>query len=666
MKLITEHGQLPLPDDLEISVEQHNPFFSDEGASSVPVTIPATQQALSVLGRPERVGSTSRLRRMAATMSEGVFIKNGQLLLESASADEGITCSFLLAESEFYTQFKEKNLRDIFADKVRQEWTDIGALYAYLAKLYRGEATDDFILCPVAVDYDSEAGSYRVNNAPLDGGQLEYLSRYIPDGEDSILVPDGYGIAPFLYLHRLIDMLFSLSGYTVGLNPFRTDTALKHIIALHNVSDVICTGKIYYSDLVPDMTVSDFLEWLHDKFLAAVRIDPDRKTADIYLMQDVLSGAVPDMDLSGKVDGAVTITFNDSSRVVLKGDTSLEGAAPPMETMDTFCQTNPIVTDVSERIFNIPGTVSRYVVARRLSTGDYYSFASSIGDRTEPVVSSARIGSPYFSYDRQGTSGQEEFSPSDPLPPMVYVGGVLMPYIGDRTHRHTQVNGEKEGEGGQKMIVAYDSGVFDQSANYRLATTQKYDASGSEWTDFSLTPDDLYARFFARYNGLLSRGKTVLSGKLVLTAEEVLRFDIMRSKLYRGQLILCTDLSYSIRRGRVETGTCSFVLLGDTSDPDLRPVFTQQKYYWKLDTSKIDAMIADLKRKWEGVNIEVEAEYSLPENAVRPSSPPASTSQTGYNQLIPVIYTGRNLTTGEILFQEDFVYTEVWFKAAPI
>lgn len=26
MKLITEHGQLPLPDDLEIAVEQHNPF----------------------------------------------------------------------------------------------------------------------------------------------------------------------------------------------------------------------------------------------------------------------------------------------------------------------------------------------------------------------------------------------------------------------------------------------------------------------------------------------------------------------------------------------------------------------------------------------------------------------------------------------------------------
>lgn len=374
MKLITEHGQLPLPDDLEIAVEQHNPFFSDEGASSVPVTIPATQQALSVLGRPERVGGSNRLRRIRATLSEGVFIRNGQLLMESASADEGITCSFLLAESEFYTQFKEKNLRDIFADKVRQEWTDIGALYTYLAKLYRGEAMDDFILCPVAVDYDSEAGSYRVNNAPLDGGQLEYLSRYIPDGEDSILVPDGYGIAPFLYLHRLIDLLFSLSGYTVASNPFRTDTALKQIIVLHNVSDVICTGKIDYSDLVPDMTVSDFLEWLHDKFLATVSINPDKKQADVYLLQDVLSNAVADMDLSGRIDGHVTITFNDTSRVVLKADTSLEGAAPAAETMDDFFMTNEFVLDAVSGDIDTEN-INKAVCARIRATGDYYTYS---------------------------------------------------------------------------------------------------------------------------------------------------------------------------------------------------------------------------------------------------------------------------------------------------
>ena len=291
---------------------------------------------------------------------------------------------------------------------MRQEWTDIRALYAYLAKLYRGEATDDFILCPVAVDYDSEAGSYRVNNAPLDGGALEYLSRYIPDGEDSILVPDGYGIAPFLYLHRLIDMLFSLSGYTVGLNPFRTDTALKQIIVLHNVSDAICTGKIYYSDLVPDMTVSDFLEWLHDKFLATVSINPDKKQADVYLLQDVLSNAVADMDLSGKIDGHVTITFNDTSRVVLKADTSLEGAAPAAETIDDFFMTNEFVLDAVSGDIDTEN-INKAVCARIRATGDYYTY-SDISQ--EDKNGRSRLGSGYFNYDKKNSENCEEFSSS--------------------------------------------------------------------------------------------------------------------------------------------------------------------------------------------------------------------------------------------------------------
>ena len=644
MKLITEHGQLPLPDDLEISVEQHNPFFSDEGASSVPVTIPATQQALSVLGRPERVGGSNRLRRIRATLSEGVFIRNGQLLMESASADEGITCSFLLAESEFYTQFKEKNLRDIFADKVRQEWTDIRALYAYLAKLYRGEATDDFILCPVAVDYDSEAGSYRVNNAPLDGGALEYLSRYIPDGEDSILVPDGYGIAPFLYLHRLIDLLFSLSGYTVGLNPFRTDTALKQIIVLHNVSDVICTGKIDYSDLVPDMTVSDFLEWLEDKFLATARIDPDRKQADVYLLQDVLSNAVADIDLSGKIDGHVTITFNDTSRVVLKADTSLEGAAPAAETIDDFFMTNEFVLDAVSGDIDTEN-INKAVCARIRATG--------------------RLGSGYFNYDKKNSENCEEFSPTDPLPPMVYVDGILMPYIGTRVHRHTQVNGEKEDADGQKIIIAYDRGVFSQDDNCRLATTQKYDALGAAWTEYSLTPDDLYLRFFSLYNGLLRGGKEEMTGHLVLSVQELLSMDILRHKMFKGQHLMITGFAYSLRNQKIMFDNTSFLILKNLSDPDTRPTFQELKFYWKLNSSEVDDRFDYLQSHYGGPNGGGSYRMEYPDGVVYPSGAPTYAGQIGYKQSVTVHFTITDDMLGTTVYEADETL-EIWYEAAAL
>lgn len=661
MKLITEYGQLPLPDDLEISVEQHNPFFSDEGASSVPVTIPATQQALSVLGRPERIGPSSRLRRIAATLSEGVYVRNGQLLMESASADNGITCSFLLAESEFYTRFKEKNLRDIFADKVRQEWQDIDALYGYLAELYRGEEADDFILCPVAVDYDSETGRYRVNNAPLAGGQIEHLSRYIPDGEDSILVPDGYGIAPFLYLHRLIDLLFSLNGYTVELNPFRSDVALKRIIVLHNVSDVICTGKIDYSDLVPDMTVSDFLEWLHEKFLATVRIDPDRKQADICLMQDVLYDAVTDMDLTGKIDGHFTITFNDTSRVVLKADTSLEGAAPAAETIDDFFRTNEFVLDATSSDINTEN-INKAVCARIRATGDYYTYSDI---SKEDKNGRRRLGSGYFNYDKKNSEGCEEFFPSDLLPPMVYVDGTLMPYIGTRGHRHTQVNGEKEDTAGQKMIIAYDRGVFDQNDNYRLATTQKYDALGEAWTEYSLTPDDLYLRFFSLYNGLLRGGKEEMSGHMVLTTSELLSLDILRQKMFNGQHLMIVGLSYSLRNQKVVYDNTSFIILKNISDPDDRPEFQPLQYSWKLNKSEVEERYDYLEGHYGGPNGGGFYSMEYPDGIVYPSGAPTYAGQTGYKQSVKVHFTITDDMLGTTVYEADEILS-VWYEAAAI
>lgn len=661
MKLITEHGQLPLPDDLEISVEQHNPFFSDEGASSIPVTIPATQQALSVLGRPERVGSTSRLRRMAATLSEGAFIRNGQLLMESASADEGITCSFLMAESEFYTKFKEKNLRDIFSDKVREDWTDIASMYDYFKEVYQGEKTDDFIFCPVAVDYDSETGSYRVNNAPQPSGELEYLSRYIPDGDDSILVPDGYGIAPFLYLHRLIDLLFSISGYTVINNPFRTDAALKRIIVLHNVSDVICAGKIDYSDLVPDMTVSDFLEWLHDKFLAAVSINPDRKQADVYLLQDVLSNTVADMDLSGKIDGHVTITFNDTSRVVLKADTSLEGAAPAAETLDDFFNTNEFVLDATGSDIDAEN-INKAVCARIRATGDYYTYSDI---SREDKNGRRRLGSGYFNYDKKNSENCEEFSPVDPLPPMVYVDGVLMPYIGTRIHRHTQVNGEEEDSDGQKIIIAYDRGVFNQDDNSRLATTQKYDAHGSEWTEYSLTPDDLYLRFFSSYNGLLRGGKEELSGHLVLAPQELLSIDIMKHKMFKGQHLMITGLTYSLRNNQIMFDNTSFIILKNLSDPDIRPAFQELKFYWKLNRSKVDDRFDYLENHYGGPNGGGSYRMEYPDGVVYPSSAPSYAGQTGYRQSVTVHFTITDDMLGTTVYEADETL-EIWYEAVAL
>lgn len=657
MKLITEHGELPLPEDLEIEIERNNPAFSEDGTSSLPVTIPATGQSLKVLKHPARVASATRLRKVKATLSEGIYVKTGQLLIDSASND-GITCSFSYAESDFYAQFKDAALREIFASKQDMP-IGVESLYEKLIEVMSGTLDKDYTICPVAVDYDQESGSYRINNAPKGDGGIEYVSRYIPEGNNRILVPVGYGLATFLYLHRLIELLFELNGYTVESDEFKDDDELKRIIVLHNVSDAICTGKIDYSDMVPDMTVSEFLDWLHDKFFAVAVIDSEKRTVNIRLMQSILNGKTWDLDLTGRIDKGHSLSFNGTSRVVISVDTSLDGATPPSETLDVFANNNPVVTDVNETVFNASNMIYKYVAARRLSTGDYYSFASSIGEEN-PVTSSARSGSSYFSYGKnENTDGTEEFSPSDLMPPMVFVDGILMPYIGNRIHRHTQLDGKSEGDTTQKIIIAYDSG-YRSDNGYRIATTQNYDETGAKWTEHSLNPYDIYTRFFSAYNGLLKRGMVELSGNVVLSASELLNFDLMRPKFYKGKLLLCTKLSYTIKKGKIDRGTSTFLIVEDVSDPDIQPTFKRQEYYWALCTDKIQERVQELEDKPAAVG--GNAKYSLPEEAVKPTSAPSGKDDTGYYQYIQVEYTMYSLNTGEI-FYNGFEPTLVWFKA---
>lgn len=660
MKLITEHGELPLPEDLEIEIERNNPAFSEDGTSSLPVTIPATGQSLKVLKHPARVASATRLRKVKATLSEGIYVKTGQLLIDSASND-GITCSFSYAESDFYAQFKDAALREIFASKQDMP-IGVESLYGKLIEVMSGTLDKDYTICPVAVDYDQESGSYRINNAPKGDGGIEYVSRYIPEGDNRILVPEGYGLATFLYLHRLIELLFELNGYTVESDEFKDDDELKRIIVLHNVSDAICTGKIDYSDMVPDMTVSEFLDWLHDKFFAVAVIDSEKRTVNIRLMQSILNGKTWDLDLTGRIDKGHSLSFNGTSRVVISVDTSLDGATPPSETLDVFANNNPVVTDVNETVFNASNMIYKYVAARRLSTGDYYSFASSIGEEN-PVTSSARSGSSYFSYGKnENTDGTEEFSPSDLMPPMVFVDGILMPYIGSRSHRRTQLEGKKESSTTQKIIIAYDSG-YRSDNGYRIATTQNYDETGAKWTEHSLNPYDIYTRFFSAYNGLLKRGKVELFGKVVLSTSELLDFDLMRPKLFNGRLLLCTKLAYTISKGKIERGSSTFVIIGDISDPDRIPTFAEQEFYWKLNVSKINNRVKELENI--GAAVAANAEYTLPENAVRPANAPLSISDTGYYQDIPVHYRSYSLSTGET-FYDAVENTTVWFDAAPL
>lgn len=623
MKLTTPSGELTLPSDFSFEIEQNSAFFSEEGAASVAATIPATPSDKAKLGFPSRLGRKSRfVNIISATLQQGIYQKTGQLIVSGAT-DESITCSIALEDSSFYSQHKDKNLKELFASKVDKRYSTPSAWYSWLWSVYKCETSSDFRLFPVAVNYNSENNSYQVNNEPVYSSAtsneiwpLAHEARIIMEGGEQVSVPDGYGIAPFLKLPIFIKYIFELCGYTVGKNCFSEDPFLSQLVLVHNCSDVICNGRIDYSDLVPNCTISDILEWLQNKFHAQIVVSASSNTIDIILLETILQKRF-DLNLTGKVIGSLSHKFESTSRVVMTPDTSLDGAAPAAETIEALAAKYGHVKECDEKEF---GSLNSSCLALRLATGDYYevrqSFGSSFSRGGSKGTKLVKIGTNQFKYDRGNSEDSEEFSPSDLVPPIVVVDqyGTMAPYIGDRVHRNTSYN-DSEKDSDQDIIIVFYAGLtevptYDYSGRvpttsggfYYAGTTQKYNNRGNLIAGaIELTPEGLVNKYFKLYNKHLRNNAITVSGEFKLSIEELLHYDLYSLKLLDGQLMLPVGLKYEVGR-QFRCLQADFRLIKDYSDDDIdNPIVIPEPIFqWVVNQSEITAKANALAKEYSG------------------------------------------------------------------
>lgn len=612
MKLVTTKGELPLEEDFSFSVEQHSPFFSDQGAATIPSEIPADRQTLSRFGYPDRLGRTSSIvKKLPATLYSGVFQKTGQLIIDSYK--DSFTASLALEDSTLYAEHKEKNIRDIFADYIREDFSTIEAWAGHFHNVSRGfhymydvhgdpvdqyPVTDDFMVFPVAVNYNEDTDSYLILNRPLGDGAsgiigFNWYSKEITQDGKVVACPEGYAMSAFLKLHRFIELLFAQLGYSVTVNPFATDSILKRLVLLNNTADVICTGKLHYADLVPDITVGEWIDFLLKKFHAQLRVIPSVKEISLVLMEDILSGSW-DMDLTGELDGKFEQHFSESSRVVLSSDTSLQGAEPAAKTLEALFEKYKNYIPLNEADFqNIDSLGYQDCLVLRLATGQFYELQRDVLDDTQTPV---RVGSNYFTYNRANSLQTEDMQAQDLMPPMVYASNILMPYIGDAINRHTVVAQKEEKEDSQPVMLCYDAGQA-AALFYRLGTTQKYNDNGLVWSDQvqDLNAYALYDRFWKQYNELLLNGLVVLKGKIDLDIQSLLKYNLFSLKLFKGQKLLPKFLSYEVGK-TIQFNESEFVLVKDYKDKlsDTLPQGIDTALKWELNTSQLDAIKADI------------------------------------------------------------------------
>ena len=374
MKLTTRNGEIDLPRDFSFNMERSNPLLMDEGDSSVPATLPSSSRNLAAIGHRERIDRAEAYDdKVDAILEVGPIRKHGQLAFDTVHSSKGVNASFYIDNSDLYISSKNKTLKEIFA-RYNVVFGDVDTAMLKMQEIYEG-ADSDFKVFPVAVSPYEDDGEkvYQWLNR-VENDSLVYETTIHED--DSInSVPPGYGIAPFLRLSRLVELLFQLLGYEVTENCL-AEWPFQRLVVVHNYSDCLCnqTVTLFYKDLVPSCTLSDFLTWLNNKWHVQPVVDSNSRKVKMVAMEAMLAiGA--DMDITPIVEDDFTVQLNPSKRVVMTPTNSIEGTDPAAETFDQLIDKYGDFAYVNEiEIAQYPTTtppVQNSLVLRR-ATGQFY------------------------------------------------------------------------------------------------------------------------------------------------------------------------------------------------------------------------------------------------------------------------------------------------------
>jgi len=585
MELKLENGTLDLPDDFTFTIERTNPFFSDEGDASIPATIPPTDRNRQLLGNIDRIDINSpHYQEIPAMLSAGVWQKNGQLIVSTASRKDGFEASLAFENSDIYAQFKDKTLKELFANKTPINYGSVSQAVTALQAIYNSYGTGQILsIFPVAVakytegEGDSQQEVYQYNNEIVNGS-LVWRSRTVHEGDELVVVPDGYGISPFYNLIEMMRDLVELMGYKLTGHGFPDNTT--RFVIINNCSDTICNnGILKWEDLVPSITVAEFFEWLLNRFHIQPFVDSAGKRIEFVCMEEILGYYIygDKTNITDRVDGGWSIEINKPAHVVLTPTTDIEGAEPAAETFDKLIEKYGYYKEVNEPDWSTIETANnvnyRDCLVLRRSTGVFYEVRHRASNPDIPEVK--RLGTNYFAYDRNNEDESEQFSQADTMPPMLCDNATraVAPYIGERLNFHTIYNNNKE-ETEQKLMIVVEH--FSAGLYYRkTGSTQNYVPYKRGYTNAQITAngthnEDLYPKFWKLYNEQLRCGKTELTGMVRYTPSEAANFFMCNLVYCGGQNLLPVEISIEIGEHTV-CGESKYMLIKNIIDMPVDP-----------------------------------------------------------------------------------------------
>lgn len=617
MRLALEKGDLDLPEGITIENTLNHPFLSDKGSSSLAFRIPATNKNLRLLGWPDR--STCDLsfsRTIPACLCCSAMQQRGHLYIDNV-VDDSIYVSFLISESSLSSEIKNENIRSIFSN------VEVSLNISDLDAIYRGESTSTiFSIFTVFVD-DDGFGEDTLNY--WDGTSLDRGERRVTNDEgDTMIYPSGYGVTPFVYLHWFIDALFKECGYNVGKNPFKEEP-WNHLVILNPCADAMC-GSFKIANILPDMTVSEFLDWLRNRFGVFFIVKADL-SVDFIFIEDVLTSDA-DIDLSSLPISIKEVSWPEPASVMLSCDTGIDGASPVVESIQDFIHEQRKICPA----FDTPDP-NNMLVRTVYYYKEFGCFLKNTRSGIAIVDDDSRldhVGCNAMNYKRSDYDNNENFAACDCFVPHKYkTGRGFYLYIGARSHHNTHIENFAEYRR-DRLMICWDNGSPQE------CETQNFPA---------LTPYGLYRKCFESYDRMRRGGSPRIRADIdwpkgLLCSENL----FTTPKAINNDLYLVESICLNVSSREVccgETILQCITKKGEQHDLiSCGPVLI-----WGEQSSDIGFKY----RQWEAANI--------PWNATVTERSPANPLPLTANGLIPSM-------VGQVCSKEDTAVVTIKYKEA--
>lgn len=459
----------------------NNVAITSAGEQSAPLTLPPTANNLRLTGYNHRIDRLKKpLEELEVYVTDGAIHRPCNMGIHSVSETEGISCTLYLDSGSLYSKLGNTRLNWFGWPEVKcpdYETKSLSERVDWLVKELQREFFDPTDACEWCVtalrtsqdmtwvldsDTNQQPGWNRKGRRASEDvthetklilndyrkyvdmeteewlpdphvsfvEDFEYLDGiradryYRQDGVD-VRVGPGFGMTAFLKVRYMLDYLFGYYGYRFDQHDIAGGFPnYEKLCVANTVADAIYAGVLKYKQLVPDVTVKEFLSAVQNLLGGVFVFDESRRSARFYYYQDLLS-MTPDLDLSPYACGHAVLGSADFKQVRLRDRNATDA--------DTG--------DDDGEVIEVGLTQLRYV-----SDGWWFVGDPGINPPTDPPISDGE-------WIYRWTSGFERRIAETPDPVQLLNSELKLPEDEDETGQSSEA--KEDSQSGSKATVTF-------------------------------------------------------------------------------------------------------------------------------------------------------------------------------------------------------------------